>query len=360
MKKIYVGISRDHSGSMGHLRGKAAADYNQNIQALRDASLQSGQDTIVSVVSCGIYDSPSIHVPYYGRRASGGVRREVVNSSVNALKPIQPREYIADGQTPLFDSVGELIDMMKSMPDANDPDVIFLIMVITDGQENASAKWKGRQLGDEIMRLQFTDRWTFTFRVPRGGARALEMFGIPQGNIMEWEQSERGFEQATHVTTRSIGQFYSGAAAGQRSSSSFYASTVNTSPVEVERTLDDISAEVTLINVGPAPQQIRPCIESLMGVKYRLGQGFYELTKPEDVQSYKQVLLRDMATHAVYAGDHARQLIGLPVNTVGTVRLHPEHHRSRYKIFVQSTSVNRKLMPNTTVVYWPNAVMTRH
>lgn len=104
---------------------------------------------------------------------------------------------------PLFDSVDKLIDLLSAAPDANDPSVSFLVMVITDGEENSSMI-KGPALAAKIRNRQATDRWTFVFRVPFGGKAELVRLGIPAGNIQEWEQTEEGYREATQVTTRSV------------------------------------------------------------------------------------------------------------------------------------------------------------
>src|SRR5580692_9156244 len=112
-QKQYIGISRDHSGSMRGLTHLASADYNLNLEAIQRASRDNNLDTIMNVIKCGV-----------GHRAT--VDRETVNSNVQVLRPMSPSAYIADGNgTPLFDSVGELIELMENVPDANDIEVSF-------------------------------------------------------------------------------------------------------------------------------------------------------------------------------------------------------------------------------------------
>ncbi len=60
--------------------------------------------------------------------------------------------------------------------------------------------------------------------------------------------------------------------------------------------------------------------------------------------------IRDKKTNAIYGGDAALQALGLP--SYGTCRLAPGSHPA-FDIFVQSTSVNRKLPAGTHVLYWP-------
>lgn len=85
----------------------------------------------------------------------------------------------------------------------------------------------------------------------------------------------------------------------------------------------------------------------LTGATFKIGKGFYELTKTELVQEHKEVVLRD-SNGDMYSGEKARELIGLPYGTRGKVR--PMRDLG-YSIFIQSTSPNRKLIGNTRFLY---------
>ena len=118
---------------------------------------------------------------------------------------------------------------------------------------------------------------------------------------------------------------------------------------------EDISQEVAIFPVSTADHdvEIRPFIEARLHGKPMLkGAGFYQLTKTEPtVQPNKKILVRDKTTQAIYYGDAARQMLGLP--TYGNIRLAPGNH-GNFDIFIQSTSVNRKLTRGTSLVYWEN------
>lgn len=338
--KQYVGISRDHSGSMSSLRNVAMIDYNDNVAAIQSASKQNDIDTIVSVVRCGI---------------RGRVDREVVNSNVTMLKPLTA--YPVDGQTPLFDSVGELIDLLSNVPDAADPNVSFLVMAVTDGQENTSHIWTGAKLSARIQELQGTDRWTFTFRVPRGYRMYLAGMGIPTGNIQEWEQTERGMQESSVLTAAAVGTYYVSRTLGVRSTDHFYANARSISSDTAKATMTDISNEVAIWPVHQGGEQIRLFVEKRSGKKMTLGTAFYQLTKREkEVQSYKMIAIREKSTGKVYAGQSARDLLGLPMQ--GTIALSPGDH-GQWDIYIQSTSNNRVLIAGTNVLYWESAVFNR-
>lgn len=334
MKKQYVGISRDHSGSMSSLRNPAMKDYNDTVKAVKTAAADNQIDTIVSVTSAGI---------------DSRVRREVVNASVKSLTTLT--NYIADGGTPLFDSVGELIEIFRATPDHNNPDVTFLIMAITDGEENGSKRWK-TSLGAEIKRLQATDRWTFVFRVPRGYGRALERLGIPSGNIQEWDQSERGMRESSVATVQAVSNYYGGVSRGVKSTTQFYTTNLKADQPVVAANMDDLSNEVAIYPVNQ-----RADISSFFTLKtkaaYQKGTAFYQLNKTEKaVQDYKIIVVRNKNTGAVFGGGDARRLLHLPTN--GTIGLKPGDHGD-WDIFIQSTSSNRILVPGTSALYWENA-----
>lgn len=341
--KNYIGISRDHSGSMSVIATAAARDYNSNIASIKENSEKEKQDTIISVVECGV-------------GSYGTVQRNVVNSSISALKPIEESAYHAKGgSTPLLDSVGELIELFEKVPDAKDPNVSFLVMVITDGMENSSRRWNATTLGKKIRELQATDHWSFVFRVPRGHSHYLTSLGIPEGNILEWDQSERGMYAATVATQTAMNTYYQARSRGETMTRSFYTTNLNeVSKSTVKSKLVEITDEVEFFDVKPKHDgmQIRDFLLQVNG-DFKTGAAFYQLTKTEkEVQDYKQIAIRDKKTGNVYSGTAARNLLGLPHN--GTVKIVPGNHGS-YDIFIQSTSVNRKLSAGTSVMYWENS-----
>lgn len=346
MSKVYVGLSRDHSISMQSIARYAARDYNDNIASIKEAAELEGQDTIVSVVKCGV---GKVWDP---RRYCHVAKVEVesVNSSVSVLKPIAENAYVADGySTPLFDSIGKLIEMLESVPDAKG-DVSFLVFGTTDGIENSSYEWSADRLSKKIKQLQGTDRWTFVFRVPRGYTRNLTSQGIPEGNILEWDQTQKGVEAATQQTKSAMRSYFSGVKSGKRSTDKFYTDLSEVDVSVIKANLVDISKEVKIWPVK-TESPIRDFCEAKLKGPMLKGAAFYQLTKTESaVQDYKLLAIKDKDSGAVYSGYAARDMLGLPRN--GTIKLAPGDH-GQYDIYIQSTSVNRKLPAKTTLLYWP-------
>jgi hypothetical protein len=336
--KQYIGIIRDHSGSMGWLRYKALQDFNSQLEINQKETAARDIDALVTVVEVGA-----------GRTDGKEFQLKEIMTTIERIKPL--RDYpTPGGSTPLFDGLNKLIDVLETAPDKDLPGTAFLVLVITDGDENVSMHI-GKRLGERIRELQKSDRWTFTFRVPRGGKHQLIGLGIPAGNILEWEQSEEGFRVATVSSVNATQSYYGARSMGRTSVDSFYADAVKITPTQLKRKLTDITGEVDVLRVRAGGEMIAPFVERATGKRYLTGAAFYQLTKPEPkVQSNKLFVIRNKKDGKLYGGQEARDLLGLP--QVGTVKLSPGDHGD-YDIFVQSTSVNRKLVAGTEVVYWP-------
>lgn len=84
------------------------------------------------------------------------------------------------------------------------------------------------------------------------------------------------------------------------------------------------------------------------GLTFKKGRGFYEFMKTETIQGKKEIVLMDRLTGDLFAGEAARDMLGLPAGE--TARIKPAN-LDKYVVFVQSTSVNRKLIGGTRFLY---------
>jgi len=229
------------------------------------------------------------------------------------------------------------------------PEVSFLVMVITDGYENASRTYNAEKLRKKIETLQKTDRWTFAFRVPRGLKNVIvNGLGVPEGNVAEWEQTTQELERSTFVNVAATQSYYADRAKGVRASTRFYSDLHNVKVKDVQNKLSEIKGfQVWKVK---DTTQIKPFVEDKLGNKeMKVGAAFYQLMKPEKIQGHKQICIRHKYSGKVYTGDQARKLLGIPKG--GEVKVYPGNHGD-YDVFVQSTSSNRKLLADTEVLYW--------
>lgn len=326
-------ICLDRSGSMGSLREAAVKSFNENVAAIREGAKTSGQKATISLLTFG-----------------GSIKTEKFCDSLDDVETLTTRDYFPAGGTPLFDTVKVAVDQLQARYDAKDSNVSYLFVVITDGEENDSKEWISANFQEHMKRLQATDRYSFAFLLPKGAKRNFcSRYGIPEGNVQEWETTEKGMEYATQQVNAGISSYYDSRSKGLRSTSNFF-----TTDLSGLKTGDLWKAGLTPINnlvkVSDVNRtaNIREFAEKELKVNYLIGRAFYQLTKDEKVQGHKKVMLRDRNTGNIYAGDQARQLLGL--TTTQEVKVRPGDH-ANWDIFVQSTSTNRKLTPGTKLLY---------
>lgn len=336
----YVSIQLDSSGSMRSIASGAVKMYNETVRRLKTEALATGQETIVSLWIFGDYRT---------HMGVGGVYARYRNIPVTMVPELSAMDFRPDGGTPLFDCVGLAAIELQRLPDARDPNVSFLLITITDGEENESKRFRASEMQAIMRETQRTDRWTHTFLLPRGNKREfVNSFGIPEGNVAEWDQTEEGVRQSTVMTQQGVSSFYAARSAGQKSVQTFYTNPASLSTAAVRAALTDLSPQIKAWEV-PKEVEIREFVESHLGLgRYTIGAGYYQLTKAEKIQAYKQLLIVEKGKRAIYGGDEARDLLGLPRGLA--VKVIPGNH-GKYDLFVQSTSVNRKLVRGTRLLY---------
>ena len=331
--KNYINLVNDHSGSMNSICLAALKDYNTNIGAIKDAATREMLDTVVSVIGIGL---------------GSGVERQVVISNPHVLK--EAANWPCPGGTPLYDGIGNAIELMDGLPDINDEHVSVLVMVTTDGQEMHSHKYTADSLARLIKARQATGRWTFVLRVPTGyvNSRSISNLGIPKDNIQGWDTTSEGMAASTVASTQAMDGYFAARSAGKKSSSTFYANAGAVNLAALEKIPTKLISEYVVEDKFNGAM-IRDFILSKR-MKFLKGSAFFQLTKTEAKLGHdKIILLRDKATGNYFGGANARTMLGLP--TAQNARLHPGDH-GQFDIFIQSKSVNRKLVAGSGVMYW--------
>ena len=324
----YVALVLDNSGSMQHIAKEATDTFNVMLDGLR------GQER-TKVAFVRFDTTAKLIVPV---------------SDVSAVTPQSP--VYCDGWTALYDGVGLAVETLQAAARRSRRAARFLLIVVTDGEENRSLKYKLSSFTRLLADCQDTGKWTVAFNVPPGSAdRVARNLGLSRENVREWEATRHGVVETQSVTRRATQTYYATTAAtGQSSMDNFYAPvTTDLSKVAVlavKRKLDDISDRFVSFTV-PKEVVIKDFVEAKTKRDYVVGQAFYQLMKTEKVQKSKSVLIQEKGKAAVWGGPAARELIGLPEKN--DARVTPGNH-SNYDIYVQSASVNRKLPRGTKVM----------
>jgi hypothetical protein len=238
-------------------------------------------------------------------------------------------------------------------------DHAFLGWVVTDGAENASSG-AGSATYEQVQKLNnkltnLPPNWIVACLVPSQSAIATAMkYGFPRQNIEVWNPSAQGIiEVGERLRTASDNYMkarQSGVASQIRSSGGIFNFDLG------NLTKKDVESNLTRLTKGKDYDMlvvqdyevIRDFVEAATGRPYHPSEGkaFYEFTKTEEVQPKKDLAIRDRNTGAVYAGKEARQMLGIPE---GYYKIKPQDH-PEFDLFIQSTSVNRKLQPGTNLI----------
>jgi hypothetical protein len=326
-------ICLDSSGSMEGIRRAAVDAFNNNVTSIRDGAKAANQKATVGLITFGESFTP--------------VSEKYFDCALDVLKPLTYNDYRPQSNTPLFDAVGLAIERLRSLPDSKETS--YVILVVTDGEENASRKYSAATLRNLMAEVTATDRWSFAFLVPPGRKwHLVQSFGIPEGNVREWETTSAGMSQAATAVSAGVASFYQARTLGKTSTRGFFVTDLSkVDTTQVQRQLTDLRDKVKIWTVDKGEVEIRTFVES-HNLPYVKGNAYYQLTKDEKVQSYKNVLLVEKGKGAVYGGADARFLLNLPTHDV---KVRPGNH-ANWDVFVQSTSTNRKLVRGTKLVYF--------
>jgi hypothetical protein len=212
MMKTNIAIILDRSGSMWDIREQAVQGYNEQVGTLQENA--KTQDINVSLVSFNdeVFEHYWLQPADKCERACQG-------------------DYVADGGNALWDAIGYTLDKLQETTDQNDPDTAFLVVIISDGQENSSRHVRAQEILQKITTLQDTKKWTFTFMgCSESYLRQLAgQTGISVQNMAVWSNATKGaaaagYRQSNHKMTR----YLRSRASGQSMSCDYYSESAGT------------------------------------------------------------------------------------------------------------------------------------
>lgn len=316
----------DRSGSMQNVKSPTERAIRSNIDTLQAKARETGQVTTLTYIKFDTH----VDIDF--------VRRNVLEAPKSI--EIDPR-----GGTSLIDATITAINEGLKFDDAKKKTTSFLLMVLTDGEENSSSA-QPTDLEKKLAQVNKTDRWTTAFMVPNQyGKNMLQRMGVPEDNIKTWTQTAQGAKEIGDEVNTGISAYYALRSVGKTSTKGFFQPDMSKVKAKDLKKLDDVRHKAKIWTVG-AEMPIQQFVEN-KNVFYKPGNGFYQLMKREEVQYHKAIAIVDKATGAVYTGPQARNVLGLPNLDV---KIAPGNH-GNFDIFIQSTSNNRKLPRGTKLLY---------
>mgnify|MGYP001593850493 CR=1 FL=1 len=187
-KKTFIAIVLDESGSMQSMREAAVELFNGQAQQIRD-NAAAGGDTKVSFFKFGCTAAPHTTEVFHAKPA-------------DELPTLESKDYVPQNGTPMRDGIGRAISKLEAEDDGH-KNTAFLVIVVTDGQENQSSEWSAERMRNKVSALQATGRWTFAVYganislVDLQNTGGFTMDSLPTGNFAAYQPTERGLMVAS-------------------------------------------------------------------------------------------------------------------------------------------------------------------
>ena len=182
-KPVHVWFLIDRSGSMSGLVGDVVGGFNSFVDEQRN---QVGECRLTAVQ----FDSDN---PF-----------EVMFDAVQiaSVPALDPSNYMPRGMTPLFDSLGNLIKAADRNYATLSRTEDQIVVVFTDGMENASTEWTREALFNEINQRK-ADGWTFVFMGANQDSYATGgRLGFDPGSVQNFRSDSLG----TRASWQSVGR----------------------------------------------------------------------------------------------------------------------------------------------------------
>ena len=171
--KTYYLLIVDSSTSMSALTNSTISGVNEQIDSIKQLEKEFPNQK---------YVMDFIHF-------NNVVTIEYTNRPANAIEHISDKNYKCSGMTALLDAMGTGIKNINERisEEVKSGDASEVVVIITDGEENASREFDGVKIKSMIEELQSNGKWTFTFIGANIDAiTTAKSFGINTQNVMQF------------------------------------------------------------------------------------------------------------------------------------------------------------------------------
>jgi hypothetical protein len=193
-KKTYYHIILDQSGSMQDCIDPTISGFNEQVQVIRSLQQRYPEQEMRIGLTCFNHD---VTIVSYGR-------------PVNEQRQLTREEYRPDGSTALYDAIGETVLKIKdgiAATSQHQEDVSVIVVILTDGHENASKIFNRQGIGNLIRELEAGGKWTFTYLGATLDAREVAAaLCIKRENSMAFEKNQ--MKETYSKLSMSLGNFF--------------------------------------------------------------------------------------------------------------------------------------------------------
>jgi len=192
----------DESSSMSGIRQQTINGYNEHIDVLKKSN---NPDIFVSLIR--FCETMNVAIPI---------------TEINNVPTLTEENYKPGGTTALYDAIGTVLESHNSNIKINEikanyEDMKNVVIILTDGEENSSTKYKAEDIKKMIKDLEATDQWTFVYLgAEQDSWVAADTIGIKSANVTNYSYAT--MDNAMEYTARRLNAF---ANSSLRSSANF-------------------------------------------------------------------------------------------------------------------------------------------
>lgn len=189
-KRILNLIILDASGSMSSIYQQALTGVNETIQTILMA--QQNHPELQQYLTLVTFNA-----------GEDFLHRIYDAEPIENVKNITRKDYVPQGCTALYDAMGDMVSDLQQK--ARHEDTV-LVTVITDGYENSSRRWSGKQIKSIVQELRQMG-WTFNYiGANQDVDQVADSIGIH--NTMAFDSTSEGTSRMFSKLSRASSAFF--------------------------------------------------------------------------------------------------------------------------------------------------------
>lgn len=175
-KKTLYHFVLDKSGSMSSCRETTIKGFNSQLETIQQLQKEFPEQEFE--VSLTLFDDTIDNV--------------FTNVGLNTFEKLTPSMYVPNGCTALLDAIGMSINQIRMTNESKilNDEMSVVMVILTDGMENASREFSYHTIAKTIKALEETEKWSFTFLgADIDAVHTSKMLKIREENVISFNKS---------------------------------------------------------------------------------------------------------------------------------------------------------------------------
>lgn len=176
-KKTLYHFVLDKSSSMNSCRETTIQGFNKQLDTIKQLQIEFPKQEFE--VSLTVFDDMIDHV--------------FSHVGLNKFESLTSSMYQPNGCTALLDAIGTSINKIRIVNESQivEEKMSVVMVILTDGMENASREFSFHQIAATIKALEQTEKWTFTFLgADIDAIHTSKMLNIREENVVSFNKGQ--------------------------------------------------------------------------------------------------------------------------------------------------------------------------